>query len=188
MYEPPLQMPMPRRQFASPTPTITPNATPAMRTTSSSNLGAEPPVDEIREIFLGQRATPDSLLTEGPTNLSLSTGSLSLTRQMSNLSIDSTGNEIDPNFEQPQFTFDLPTMESSVSPAPPTLELIRSGNPMEKNMGVLTDMTGSLTLMHQRLRNTKATEDGRGAELGLLSLSPPRTFAYNAPYMRPQRI
>jgi len=178
MFEPPLQRPMPRRQFASPTPTITPNVTPAARTASFSNL-PEPPVDEIREIFLGQRATPDSLMREG---------SGSLTAQMSNLSIDSTGNEFDPNFEQPQFTFDLPTMESCVSPAPPTLELIRSGNPMEKNMGVLTDVTGSLTLLHQKLRNTKATEDGRGAELGLLSLSPPRTFACNAPYLRPQRV
>jgi len=183
MIDPPLQMPMPRRQFASPTPTITPNVTPAAsRTQSSSNLSQEPP-DEIREIFLGSRATPE-------VNLSESTGSLMLSRQFSNLSLDSTdtGNEFDPNFVQPQFTFDLPTMESSVSPAPPTLELIRSGNPMEKNMGVLTDVTGSLTLLHQRLRNTKATEDGRGAELGLLSLSPPRTFATNAPYMRPQRV
>jgi len=142
-------------------------------------------VDEIREIFLGQRATPDSLLTE-------STGSLMLSKQMSTLSLDSTDTEtgggFDADFVQPQFTFDLPTMESSVSPAPPTLELIRSGNPMEKNMGVLTDVTGSLTLLHQKLRNTKATEDGHGAELGLLSLSPPRTFACNAPYMRPQRL
>jgi len=180
MFEPPVQMPMPRRQFASPTPTITPNVTPAVRTTSSSNLGPEPP-DEIREIFMGQRATPDSLLVEG-------TGAAQLTRQFSGLSLESTANDIDPNFEQPQFTFDLPVMESSVSPAPQTLELIRCGNPMEKNMGVLTDVTGSLTLLHQRLRTTKATEDGRGAELGLLSLSPPRTFACNAPYMRPQRI
>jgi len=180
MFEPPLQMPMPRRQFASPTPTITPNLTPATRTSSSSNLVPEPPVDEIREIFLGQRATPDSLRESAVTQ--------QLSTQLSNLSIDSTGNEFDPNFEQPQFTFDLPTMESSVSPAPPTLELIRSGNPMEKNMGVLTDVTGSLTLFHQRLRNSKANEDGRGAELGLLSLSPPRTFAVNAPYMRPQRF
>jgi len=175
-------MPMPRRQFASPTPTATPNVTPAAsRTTSSANLTTEPP-DEIREIFLGSRATPEVNLSDS--------GPAMITKQVSCLSIESTdtGNEFDPNFEQPQFTFDLPTMESSVSPAPPTLELIRSGNPMEKNMGVLTDVTGSLTLLHQRLRNTKATEDGRGAELGLLSLSPPRTFACNAPYMRTQRI
>jgi len=181
MFEPPLQMPMPRRQFATPTPTPTPNLTPAARTGSSTNLTSEPPVDEIREIFMG-RPTPDTILSQE------ANPSLDLSRQMSNLSIDSTGNEIDSNFEQPLFKFDLPTMESSVSPAPPTLELIRSGNPMEKNMGVLTDVTGSLTLLHQKLRNTKATEDGRGAELGLLSLSPPRTYACNAPYMRPQRI
>jgi len=181
MIDPPLQMPIPRRQFASPTPTITPNVTPAAsRTTSTTNLITEPP-DEIRDIFLGSRATPEVSFTES---------SSSISRQFSNMSLESdTGNEFDLNFEQPQFTFDLPTMESSVSPAPPTLELVtRSGNPMEKNMGVLNDVTGSLTLLHQRLRNTKASEDGRGAELGLLSLSPPRTFATNAPYMRPQRV
>ena len=84
MIDPPLQMPMPRRQFASPTPNITPNITPAAsRTTSCSNLISEPP-DEIREIFLGQRATPDSLLTEG-------SGTMQLTRQFSGLSLDSSG-------------------------------------------------------------------------------------------------
>ena len=99
-----------------------------------------------------------------------------------------SGDELD-NFEQPQFTFDLPTMESSVSPVPQTFVLERSGNPMEKNMGVLADVTGSLTLLHQRLRSTSnASENNRGAELGLLSLSPPRTFAFGAPCMRPQCV
>ena len=80
-------------------------------------------------------------------------------------------------------------MESSVSPVPQTFILERSGNPMEKNMGVLADVTGSLTLLHQKLRcSSNAGENSRGAELGLLSLSPPRTFAYGASYMRPQCV
>lgn len=182
MFDPPLQMPLPKRQFATPTPTVTPNLTPAAsRTTSSANMGVEPPVDEIREILLGQHFTPDPFSAD-------SSATAQVTRQFSAMVLESTGDELD-NFEQPQFTFDLPTMESSVSPVPQTFVLERSGNPMEKNMGVLADVTGSLTLLHQRLRSTSnASENNRGAELGLLSLSPPRTFAFGAPCMRPQCV
>lgn len=85
MFDPPLQMPMPKRQFATPTPTVTPNPTPAAsRTTSSVSIGTEPPVDEIREILLGQRLTPDPFSVDSSTTAQV-------TRQFSAMVLESTG-------------------------------------------------------------------------------------------------
>ena len=85
MFDPPLQMPMPKRQFATPTPSVTPNPTPAAsRTTSSVSIGNEQTVDEIREILLGQRLTPDPFSADP-------SATAQVTRQFSAMVLESTG-------------------------------------------------------------------------------------------------
>ena len=85
MFDPPLQMPLPKRQFATPTPSVTPNPTPAAsRTTSSVSIGNDQSADEIREILLGQRLTPDPFSADP-------SATAQVTRQFSAMVLESTG-------------------------------------------------------------------------------------------------
>lgn len=69
-------------------------------------------------------------------------------------------------YEPPTFSFDLPQYEPSVSPCPPD----RCRNPIVHNKGFLSDFGGALGTRV----TPKCALDVQGAELGLLSLSPPR--------------
>jgi hypothetical protein len=69
-------------------------------------------------------------------------------------------------YQPPTFSFDLPHYEPSISPGPPG----RCPNPIVQNKGFLSDFGGALGARV----TPKSAMDVQGAELGLLSLSPPR--------------